>query len=34
MVAESQVKVEICLEVAEAEDGEEGNDGEEAGCHQ
>ena len=32
MVAESQVKVEICLEVAEAEDGEEGNDGEEAGA--
>ena len=30
MVAESQVKVEICLEVAEAEDGEEGGDGEEA----
>ena len=32
MVAESPVKVEICLEVAEAEDGEEGGDGEEAGA--
>ena len=30
MVAETQVKVEVCLEVAEAEDGEEG-DGEEVG---
>ena len=32
MVAESQVNVEVCLEVAEAEDGEEGGDGEEAGA--
>ena len=30
MVAETQVKVEVCLEVAKAEDGEEG-DGEEVG---
>ena len=34
MVAESQVKAEVCLEVVEAEDGEEGGegDGEEAGA--
>ena len=32
MVAKSQVKVEVCLEVAEVEDGEECGDGEEAGA--
>ena len=34
MVAESQVKADVCLEVGEAEDGEEGGegDGEEAGA--
>ena len=32
MVAESQVKVEVCLEVVEAEGGEQGGDGEEAGA--
>ena len=28
MVAESQVKAEVCLDVVEAEDGEEGGEGE------
>ena len=32
MVAESQVKVEVCLEVVEAEGVEQGGDGEEAGA--
>ena len=34
MVAETQSKVKVCLELAEAEDGEEGgeSDGEEAGA--
>ena len=32
MVAESQVKVEVCLEVVEAESVEQGGDGEEAGA--